>query len=78
VPGAASGEADGLLAHHFGAVFEIPLTDAAATLNSIIHKPSGDSVASTREPGGDRALVPAVGREVGINAGDPTIHTTKP
>jgi hypothetical protein len=58
-------------------VFEIPLTDAAATLNSIIHKPSGDSVPSTRE-GGDRAFVPAVSREVGINAGDPTIHTTKP
>jgi hypothetical protein len=59
-------------------VFEIPLTDAAATLNSIIHKPSGDSVASTREPGGGRAVVPAGGRGVWLNAGDPTIHTTKP
>ena len=62
----------------FGAVFEIPLADAAAALNYIIHKPSGDSVPSTREPGGDRAFVPAVSREVWINSGDPTIHTTRP
>lgn len=62
----------------FGAVFEIPLADAAAALNYIIHKPSGDNVPTTREPGGDRAFVPAVSREVWINAGDPTIHTTRP
>jgi alpha-amylase len=62
----------------FGAVFEIPLADAAPALNYIIHKPSGDSVPSTREPGGDRAFVPAVSREVWINGGDPTIHTSRP
>jgi alpha-amylase len=62
----------------FGAVFEIPLADAAAALNYIIHKPSGDSVPTTREPGGDRAFVPAISREVWINAGDPAIHTTRP
>jgi alpha-amylase len=62
----------------FGAVFEIPLADPAAALNFIIHKPSGDSVPTTREPGGDRAFVPAVSPEVWINSGDPTIHTSRP
>ncbi|HEX8094595.1 alpha-amylase family glycosyl hydrolase [Jatrophihabitans sp.] len=62
----------------FGAVFEIPLADAAASLNFIIHKPSGDSVPTTREPGGDRAFVPDLSREVWMISGDPTIHTSKP
>jgi glycosidase len=62
----------------FGAVFEIPLADAAPALNYIIHKPSGDSVPATREPGGNRSFVPAVSREVWINSGDPTIHTSRP
>jgi alpha-amylase len=62
----------------FGAVFEIPLADPAASLNYIIHQPSGDSVPTTREPGGDRAFVPAVSREVWVISGDPTIHTSPP
>jgi alpha-amylase len=62
----------------FGAVFEIPLADAAASLNYIIHQPSGDSVPTTREPGGDRSFVPAVSPEVWVVSGDPTIHTTQP
>ncbi|MET1007321.1 MAG: pullulanase-associated domain-containing protein, partial [Propionibacteriaceae bacterium] len=61
-----------------GAVFEIPLGDAAPALNFIIHKPSGDTVPTSREPGGDRAFVPAVNPEVWITAGDPTIRTSKP
>jgi len=47
----------------FGAVFEIPLADPAASLNYIIHQPSGDNVATTREPGGDRAFIPAISPE---------------
>jgi alpha-amylase len=62
----------------FGAVFEIPLADPAASLNYIIHQPSGDSVPTTREPGGDRSFVPAVSREVWVVSGDATIHTSRP
>jgi hypothetical protein len=62
----------------FGAVFEIPLADPAASLNYIIHQPSGDSVPATREPGGDRSFVPAVSPEVWVVSGDPTIHTSPP
>ena len=62
----------------FGAVFEIPLADPAASLNYIIHQPSGDSVPTTREPGGDRSFVPAVNPEVWVVSGDPTIHTSRP
>jgi glycosidase len=62
----------------FGAVFEIPLADGSAALNYIIHKPSGDTVPTTREPGGDRSFVPDLHREVWVVAGDPTIHFTRP
>jgi hypothetical protein len=62
----------------FGDVFEIPLADSAAALNYIIHQPSGDSVPTTREPGGDRSFVPAVSPEVWVLSGDPTIYTTRP
>jgi alpha-amylase len=58
----------------FGAVFEVPLADPAAALNYIIHQPSGDTVPTTREPGGDRAFVPAVSPEVWVSSGDPTIY----
>ena len=50
----------------------------AASLSYIIHQPSGDSVPTTRELGGDRSFVPAVSPEVWVNQGDPTIHTTRP
>jgi alpha-amylase len=64
----------------FGAVFEVPVVDAAAAaaLNHILHQPSGDTVPTTREPGGDRAFVPAVSPEIWVVSGDPTIHTTRP
>jgi alpha-amylase len=62
----------------FGAVFVIPLADPAASLNYIVHQPSGDNVPTTREPGGDRSFVPAVSPEVWVVSGDPTIHTTPP
>jgi alpha-amylase len=62
----------------FGDVFEIPLADPAASLNYIIHQPSGDNVPTTREPGGDRSFVPAVSPEVWVLSGDPTIYTSRP
>ena len=42
----------------FGAVYEVPLMNDTAPVNFIMHLPSGDSVPSTREPGGDRSFVP--------------------
>ena len=62
----------------FGAVFEIPLADPAASLNYIIHKPLGDTVPVDREPGGDRSFIPALSPEVWVNSGDATIHTSEP
>jgi alpha-amylase len=62
----------------FGAVFEIPLADAAPAVNYIIHKPAGDTVPTSREPGGDRAFSPEAHREIWVVAGDPTIHFTRP
>ena len=35
----------------FGAVYAIPLKDDTKPVNFIMHRPSGDSVPSTREPG---------------------------
>ncbi len=62
----------------FGAVFEIPLADPSASLNYIIHQPSGDTVPTTREPGGDRAFIPIISPEVWVDSSDPTIHTSQP
>jgi alpha-amylase len=50
----------------------------AAALNYVIHQPSGDTVPTTREPGGDRAFVPAVSPEVWVSSGDPTIYAAPP
>ena len=43
----------------FGAVYAIPLKDDTKPVNFIMHLPAGDSVPSTREPGGDRSFVAA-------------------
>ena len=40
--------------------------------------PNGDSVPSTREPGGDRAFVPLDHPEIWLKQGDPTIYFTQP
>ena len=61
-----------------GAVFEIPLADATASLNYIIHKPLGRHGPVNREPGGDRSFIPPLSPEVWVNSGDPTIHTSEP
>jgi alpha-amylase len=62
----------------FGARFEVPLKDDTQALNYIIHQPNGDSVPTTREPGGDRSFRPIDSPEVWILQGDPTIYTSRP
>ena len=62
----------------FGAVFRIPIADDTKSLGFIIHTPSGDSVPSTREPGGDRSFIPLEHPEVWIKQGDPTVYFTQP
>ncbi|HTE64344.1 MAG TPA: pullulanase-associated domain-containing protein, partial [Solirubrobacteraceae bacterium] len=58
--------------------YEIPLVDDTKPVNFIMHRPSGDSVPDTREPGGDRSFVPATNPEIWIVQGDPAVYTTKP
>jgi alpha-amylase len=58
----------------FGAVYAIPLKDDTKPVNFIMHLPSGDSVPSTREPGGDRSFVPLDHPEIYLRQGDPTIY----
>ena len=43
------------------------------------HAPaSGDTVPTTREPGGDRSFVPLDGTDVWLVQGDPTVYTSQP
>ena len=62
----------------FGAVYAIPLVDDTKAVNFIMHLPSGDSVPSTREPGGDRSFVPLDHPEIWLKQGDPTIYFSPP
>ena len=58
--------------------YDIPLVDDTRPVNFIMHLPSGDSVPTTREPGGDRSFLPFISPEVWIKQGDPTVYTSKP
>ncbi|MGZ9194792.1 MAG: pullulanase-associated domain-containing protein, partial [Gemmatirosa sp.] len=62
----------------FGAVYEIPLKDDTKPVNFIMHRPSGDSVPSTREPGGNRSFVPLEHPEIWLLEGDPAVYFTAP
>jgi alpha-amylase len=62
----------------FGAVFEIPVTDDTKPVNFIVHRPSGDTVPDTREPGGNRSFVPLEHPEIWLVAGDPTVSFSPP
>ncbi len=55
-----------------------PLVDDTKPVNFIMHLPSGDTVPTTREPGGDRSFLPIDHPEVWIVQGDPTVYTTQP
>ena len=60
------------------AVYQIPLVSDTVPVNFIMHRPNGDAVPDTREPGGDRSFLPINSPEVWIVQGDPTVHTTNP
>jgi alpha-amylase len=60
------------------AEYDIPLVDDTKPVNFIMHLPSGDSVPTTREPGGDRSFLPINSPEVWIVQGDPTVYTSPP
>ena len=51
------------------AVYEIPLVDDTKPVNFIMHRPSGDAVPDTREPGGDRSFLPINSPEVWMKGG---------
>ena len=54
--------------------FEIPLKDDTKAVNFIVHQPSGDSVPSTRDPGGNRSFVPVDHPEIWLKGGDATVY----
>jgi alpha-amylase len=60
------------------AEYDIALTDDTKPVNFIMHLPSGDTVPTSREPGGDRSFTPIDHPQVWIVQGDPTVHTTAP
>jgi alpha-amylase len=62
----------------FGAVYEIPLKDDTKPVNFIMHRPSGDSVPSTREPGGDRSFVPLEHPQIWLRQGDAAVYFAPP
>jgi hypothetical protein len=60
------------------AVYDIPLVTDEQPVNFIMHLPGGDTVPTTREPGGDRSFLPIDDPEVWIVQGDPTVYTSQP
>jgi alpha-amylase len=60
------------------AIFEIPLKDDTKPVNFIVHTPGGDSVPTTREPGGDRSFVPLDHPQIWLKQGDPAIYFSRP
>jgi alpha-amylase len=62
----------------YGAVYEIRLEDDTKPVNFIVHRPSGDVVPDSREPGGDRSFVPLDHPEIWLQQGDPTVHFSRP
>jgi alpha-amylase len=60
------------------AEYDIPLTDDTKPVNFIMHLPAGDTVPTTREPGGDRSFLPIDTPNVWIKQGDPTVYSTQP
>jgi hypothetical protein len=60
------------------AVYQIPLVNDQRPVNFIMHLPNGDTVPTTREPGGDRSFLPIDNPTVWIVQGDPTVYTSEP
>ncbi|HEX6578434.1 MAG TPA: pullulanase-associated domain-containing protein, partial [Jiangellaceae bacterium] len=62
----------------YGAVFRIPVQDRSKPVNFIVHRPGGDSVPTTREPGGDRSFIPAEHDEIWLKQGDANVYFSQP
>ena len=62
----------------YGAVYEVAIADPSKPVEFIVHRPSGDSVPTTREPGGNRSFVPAQHNEIWLKQGDPAIYFSPP
>jgi alpha-amylase len=62
----------------FGARYEIALKDDTKPVNFIVHRPGGDNVPTTREPGGDRSFVPVDAPEIWLIQGDAAVYTSQP
>ncbi len=60
------------------AEYDIRLTDDTKPVNFIMHLPNGDTVPTSREPGGDRSFVPIDNPQVWIKQGDPAVYTSPP
>jgi alpha-amylase len=60
------------------AEYDIPLIDDTKPVNFIMHLPSGDTVPTSREPGGDRSFVPIDHPQVWLKQGDPVVYTSQP
>ena len=60
------------------AEYDIPLVDDTDPVNFIMHLPSGDTVPTSREPGGDRSFVPIDNPAIWLVQGDPVVHTSPP
>jgi pullulanase-type alpha-1,6-glucosidase len=61
----------------YGAHWIIPIDDPTQPVNFIVHKPGGDSVPETREPGGDRSFLPAAEPAVWLQSGDVAVYGTR-
>jgi hypothetical protein len=61
-----------------GAFFNIPIADDTKPVGFIVHRPSGDSVPTTREPGGDRSFIPLEHPEIWLRQGDPQVYFSPP
>ncbi len=62
----------------YGVLWTLPIQDATKPVNFIVHKPRGDTVPTTREPGGDRSFTPATNLEIWLKENDATIYTSAP
>ncbi|MEU4564273.1 alpha-amylase family glycosyl hydrolase [Actinoplanes sp. NPDC023936] len=60
------------------AEYDIPLADDTKPVNFIMHLPNGDTVPTSREPGGDRSFLPIDSPQVWIKQGDPAVYTSPP
>lgn len=72
---AAPRQRDGI--DDYGAFYSIPLKDVGQPVNFIMHKPSGDTVPDTREPGGDRNFLPQATPEIWLVQGNATVYTSR-